>query len=89
MLCAVGVPQREYRVVCKAVGLMYFHIVASVLAVNIHIYRRVNHGVVHRGIEQRLLVFCTLNLHCTKFFLPLIGSFPTNLVEGLTLCLCL
>ena len=68
---------------------MDFHIVATILTINIHIDRGIDHCVIHRGVEESLLVLSTFDIYGSKFLLPLSGSFPTNLVEGLSLCLSL
>ena len=76
MFGAISVPKREDGVVGEAVGLMYLHVVATVLAIDIHIDGGVNHGVVERGIEECFLVIGAFYLHGAEFFLPLAWLSP-------------
>ena len=89
MLCTICIPQREYRIIGKAVSLVNLHIIATILAIYIHIDGGVDHGVIHRSIEESLLVLCTLDIYGTEFLFPLTGCLLANLIESLSFGLSL
>ena len=88
MLSTIGVPKREDCVVREALSLMDFHVVATILAIHIHIDAWVNHGVVERGIEECLLVVCTFNLESCEFLGPELCCFCLCLLEREAGCFC-
>ena len=72
----VGVPQRESRVVHEVAGLVNLVIGASVVAVHVIEDRRLDHRVVHRGVEHSAcLSVVSINLDFREFLVPgLLGS---------------
>ena len=56
MFRTVCIPKRENRIVSKSFGLMDIVIQTTIRTVHIHIYGRINHGMIKRSIEHCLLV---------------------------------
>src|SRR4051812_28174352 len=66
----VGIPKRKSGVVGKTFGFMYVLVEAFILAVNIHVYGRVNHGMVHGGVKVLFYLLVTSYLYLMQFGLP-------------------
>ena len=78
---AVGVPQREHGVIGESFGLMDVVVQPSVLPIDVHIHRRVDHGVIERGVEHGFLVVAALGLKDAQFFVPFVLGFGQQCVE--------
>ena len=89
MFGAVGVPKGEDGVVGEAVGLMYLHVVATILAIDVHIDAGVDHGVIERGVEERLLVVGAFYLKACQFLCPLFCGSCLNLLKRKASSFCL
>ncbi len=83
VLGAVGIPDGEHRIVGKAFGLMDFPVNAAVASVHVHIDGRVDHRVIERRIEARLLVVGALALQYTEFLFPGAGGLAPDRLERL------
>ena len=58
----VGVPKREHGVVGEAVGMVYVVVETAVVAVDVHVDRRIYHGVIQRSVKHSLLILSALRL---------------------------
>ena len=85
MFGAVGVPQREDGIVREAIGLVDLPVETAVLAVHVHVYRRVDHRVVVGRVEHRFLVLGTIDLNAFQFAVPGLGGHGPEGVEILPL----
>ncbi len=63
---------------------MYVMVQSAISTVYVHIYRRVNHGVIKRGVEHRLLVACSFNLEMVQFAVPIRSGCFGQLLETLS-----
>ena len=79
---AVRIPQREDGVIGKAFGLVDVLVEAAVLAVHVHVNRRVDQCVVKRRIEHRQLVVAAFGFDDVQLLGPFCTSFGGDLFES-------
>ena len=70
VFCAICVPKREHRIVRESFRLVKFMVESTIEPVHIHIYGRVDHGVVEGCVEHLLLGLAALNADTAKLLLP-------------------
>ena len=82
VLGTVGIPQREDRIVGKALGVVDVMVHTAVRAVDVHIYRWVDHRMVERRVEHRALILRALDLKSAHIVVPRLARRRRNLVEA-------
>ena len=83
----VGVPKREHGVVGEAFGLVDVVVEAAILSVHVHVDGGIDHRVIQRSVEHRLLVFGSISLNDSEFLVPFGLRFGQKLVEITTISL--
>ena len=57
---------------------------AAICTVHIHIYGRINHGMIKRSVEHHLLIRCTFNFKMIQFIVPVCPGSFRQLFEALS-----
>jgi len=81
MKSTICIPNWKDCVVSESVSVVNLMVDSTIVAVSIHIYRRINHRMIERCIKHSELIISSLSIDNSKSLFPLIIRFANKFIE--------